>query len=238
MIRRALHAALLAVGLTAGGTALAEEPTSPPGWLDRVNRWVYEANAAGEAAISAIGGQLGSSGAEAILQPLGRAAFNFVNEPVSVVSELVSGEPGRAWEHVQRFAINTTLGLGGLVDRAREWGLEPRAADLGLALCRRGVPPGPFIMVPVLGPRTVRDAVADVVLGNLIVLAMLTPLVGTALSLESLALVMVLDEAAVLAVGRSLDPDAASLVGEDYEALRDAYLASRAARCAAAPSPG
>jgi phospholipid-binding lipoprotein MlaA len=227
-MRRALLTAGLLSCLLSGGVALAAEP-APPGVMDRVNRWVHELNGAGGAALSRLNG-LDAGG---VLQPLGRAAFNLVNEPVSVVSELISGEPGRAWQHVQRFAINTTIGIGGLFDRARERGLEPRAADLGLALCRRGVPAGPFVMVPVLGPRTLRDAVADVVLGNLIVLALLTPLAGPLLTTEGLVAILVLDEIAVLAVARSLDPDAAALDATDYEGLRDAYLASRAARCAA-----
>lgn len=238
MNRRACRIILLLAALLSGGQALAQTPAAaPPGTaeavLDRVNRWFHDLNAAGEAAVAAGAARLQGTGAGALLEPLGRAAFNLVNEPVSVVSELVSGDAARAWDHVQRFAINTTLGLGGLFDRAQERGLEPRVADLGLALCRRGVPAGPFVMVPVLGPRTLRDAVADVVLGNVIVLAMLTPLVGPVLSLEGLALVMVLDEIAVLAVARTMDPEANKIAADDYEGLRDAYLARRAARCAA-----
>ncbi len=235
---RVLTIALLLLGLGATGPAQAAEQTRFGAALERLNRWVHDLNTAGGAAIGAAASGLEGLGAGAVLQPLGRAAFNLVNEPVSVVSELVAGEPARAWSHVQRFAINSTLGIGGLFDRARDWGLDPRAADLGLALCRRGVPAGPFVMVPVLGPRTLRDAVADVALGNLIVLAMLSPLVGPALSLEALAAIVVLDEIAVLAVARALDPDAAALTASDYETLRETYLARRAARCEAGAAPG
>jgi ABC-type transporter lipoprotein component MlaA len=76
-----------------------------------------------------------------LLEPLGRAAFSLVNEPVSVVRELVSGDAARAWEHVQHFAINAMRGLGGIIDRAQERGPEPLVTDPGLALGRGGVPP-------------------------------------------------------------------------------------------------
>jgi phospholipid-binding lipoprotein MlaA len=240
MIGRLAQIAVLSLGLglALGGTALASEPARSPGVLERVNRWVYDLNAVGGAAVAEAAARFEGVGASGVLEPLGRALFNFVNEPVSVVSELVAGEPARAWSHVQRFAINSTLGIGGLFDRARERGLEPRVADLGLALCRRGVPAGPFVMVPVLGPRTLRDAVADIALGNLIVLAMLSPLIGPAVSVEALVAIMVLDEAAVLTVARTLDPDATAIAATDYDTLRDTYLARRAARCEGAAEPG
>lgn len=237
MVRRLWMTLPVLLGLLAGGAAAAAEAPAP-GPLERVNRWVHDLNLAGGAALSAATERLGGARVAEVLEPLGRAAANLVNEPIGVVSELVAGEPERAWFHVQRFAINTTAGLGGLFDRARGWGLEPRAADLGLALCRRGVPAGPFVMVPVLGPRTLRDAVADVVLGNLIVLAVLNPLIGVGLSVETVAAVVLLEEVALLAVMRELDPDAAAVAAADYETARDTYLARRAARCAAAPQAG
>ncbi len=59
-----------------------------------------------------------------------------------------------------RVAINTVLGIGGLVDVASEVGLDHYSADFGQTLGRWGVPSGPYLVLPVLGPSSVRDAAA------------------------------------------------------------------------------
>lgn len=59
-----------------------------------------------------------------------------------------------------RFAINTTMGLGGILDVASEMRLERHPANFGLTLGRWGVGDGPFLVVPLLGPSTTRDAAA------------------------------------------------------------------------------
>ncbi len=56
-----------------------------------------------------------------------------------------------------RFAINSTVGIAGLVDVAAEAGLERHPTDFGLTLARYGVGEGAYLVVPVLGPSTVRD---------------------------------------------------------------------------------
>ena len=65
-----------------------------------------------------------------------------------------------AAESFMRVAVNTTLGLYGVLDIASEAGIEKRKEDLGQTLGYWGVKPGPFLMLPVLGPSTVRDAAA------------------------------------------------------------------------------
>ncbi|MDX1803419.1 MAG: VacJ family lipoprotein [Alcanivorax sp.] len=57
-----------------------------------------------------------------------------------------------------RFTVNSTLGVGGLFDVASKVNLEKRSTDLGLTLARWGVSEGPYLMLPVLGPSTLRDA--------------------------------------------------------------------------------
>lgn len=65
-----------------------------------------------------------------------------------------------AAESFMRVAVNTTLGLYGVLDIASEAGIEKRKEDLGQTLGYWGVKPGPFLMLPVLGPSTVRDTAA------------------------------------------------------------------------------
>jgi len=67
---------------------------------------------------------------------------------------------GPAAGEVGRFGINSTLGVGGLFDVADSWfGLKENRDDFGLTLGHYGVPPGPYVVWPFLGPSTVRDTV-------------------------------------------------------------------------------
>ncbi len=96
-----------------------------------------------------------------VQQAVSNVASN-LTEPVTVASSLLQGDPENAWVATQRFLINTTAGLGGIMDRASEVGLERRREDLGQALAAQGVPPGPHLVLPILGPSNFRDAVGDI----------------------------------------------------------------------------
>jgi phospholipid-binding lipoprotein MlaA len=85
-------------------------------------------------------------------------AVSNLGEPIVAASGLAAGQVDVALNAAVRFGINSTLGLGGVVDRAAEMGYPPRAFGPADALCSWGVPSGPFLMLPVLGPSTVRDA--------------------------------------------------------------------------------
>ena len=63
-------------------------------------------------------------------------------------------------ETFMRINVNTFLGLGGLLDVASELGIERSRQDFGLTLGRWGVDTGPYVVLPLLGPSTLRDAVA------------------------------------------------------------------------------
>jgi len=64
-----------------------------------------------------------------------------------------------------RFLVNTTLGVGGLFDVAAEFGLEGHESDFGQTLALAAVPSGPYIVLPLLGPGTVRDGLGTVIDG-------------------------------------------------------------------------
>ncbi len=59
---------------------------------------------------------------------------------------------------IGRFAVNSTLGLGGILDPATHFGIPKNDEDFGQTLGRWGVPAGPYLVVPFLGPSSVRDA--------------------------------------------------------------------------------
>ncbi len=77
--------------------------------------------------------------------------------PVVMVNNLLQGKPGKAAIDVGRFMVNTTFGLAGFFDPATIWGLERHNEDFGQTLGVWGVPPGPYLVLPLLGPSNPRD---------------------------------------------------------------------------------
>lgn len=80
-----------------------------------------------------------------------------MDEPSNALNQVVQLKIGRALKTSVRFVINTTLGIGGLFDVASAGGLRRRPADFGQTLGRYGARPGPYVMLPFLGPSNVRD---------------------------------------------------------------------------------
>lgn len=62
-----------------------------------------------------------------------------------------------------RLVLNTTLGIGGLFDVAAKMGLEGHESDFGQTLALAGVPSGPYLMIPLLGPANVRDGMGSII---------------------------------------------------------------------------
>jgi phospholipid-binding lipoprotein MlaA len=86
--------------------------------------------------------------------------FDNLLEPMNVINNLLQGKPVRAASDLGRFAVNTTLGLLGLFDVATPMGLERHEEDFGQTLAVWGVGEGPYLVLPFLGPSTVRDGLA------------------------------------------------------------------------------
>ncbi|CAK0764630.1 phospholipid-binding lipoprotein MlaA [Azospirillaceae bacterium] len=87
--------------------------------------------------------------------------FANLGEPITAVSSLIRGELDNADAAGKRFLINTTLGFGGVVDRATEMGIRSRPQDIGQAICTTGVPEGPYLVLPFYGPATLSDFVGS-----------------------------------------------------------------------------
>ena len=83
--------------------------------------------------------------------------------PVYFVSDVAQLKFTQAAEHTGRFLINSTIGLFGLIDVAKHVGLEDHREDFGIALAYHGVPPGPYLVLPFLGPSNLRDGVGSLV---------------------------------------------------------------------------
>ncbi|MEL0114981.1 MAG: VacJ family lipoprotein [Gammaproteobacteria bacterium] len=83
--------------------------------------------------------------------------FRNLKEVDNTVNQLLQGKPKFAANDLGRFVINTTIGLGGLIDVASNMGLERHDEDFGQTLGVWGIPSGPYLMIPMLGPSSTRD---------------------------------------------------------------------------------
>jgi phospholipid-binding lipoprotein MlaA len=91
--------------------------------------------------------------------------FDNLGEPADFLNELLQLNPGSAGRTGARFAVNTTVGVVGLFDPAVRLGLPVQETDFGETLGAYGVGEGWYLVVPLLGPSTVRDLVGDIVDG-------------------------------------------------------------------------
>ncbi|HEX4844026.1 MAG TPA: VacJ family lipoprotein [Limnobacter sp.] len=89
--------------------------------------------------------------------------FSNLDDITVAVNNLLQGKPREAGSDVARFAINTTLGIGGLADPATELGFLKHDEDFGQTLGVWGVGSGPYLVLPFFGPSTLRDAPARIV---------------------------------------------------------------------------
>ena len=90
-------------------------------------------------------------------------AFINLNTPIYLVNNLLQLRFRDAAETLGAFVINTTVGMGGLLDAGQAVGLDAQPADFGQTLALAGVGNGPYLVVPILGPSTLRDGVGGIV---------------------------------------------------------------------------
>jgi phospholipid-binding lipoprotein MlaA len=98
--------------------------------------------------------------------PLQRGVSNFIAniyEFNSILNSILQGRAADTLHTTARFFVNTTVGLGGFFDVASSMGVDRRPADFGQTLAAWGVGEGPFLMLPLLGPKTLRSGAGAVV---------------------------------------------------------------------------
>jgi phospholipid-binding lipoprotein MlaA len=94
-------------------------------------------------------------------QPVRTGIDNFVTNlfyPTVIVNALLQGQALPFARDLGRFVVNTTVGIGGLLDPATRVGLPYEDRDFGQTFGKWGIPPGPYLVLPFLGPSDVRDA--------------------------------------------------------------------------------
>ena len=187
--------------------------------LEGMNRAVFSFNEAlDRVAIRPV-----ATGYQAVLPEFVRDSvdnfFNNFNDAWSAVNQLLQAKPAAALEMGLRFGVNTVFGFGGLVNIAGA-GIERRSEDFGQTLGRWGMPPGPYLVLPLLGPSTLRDTAAL----TLDLRALPEAFVEQRperWALGTLQLISV--RASLLATTRALD----ELALDKYSLVRDGYLARR-----------
>lgn len=85
--------------------------------------------------------------------------YTNLTTPRSALNNFLQGKPKRGFSEVGRFLINSSFGLAGIFDVATASGMDEYREDFGQTAAVWGVPNGPYVMLPLLGPRTLRDAV-------------------------------------------------------------------------------
>jgi phospholipid-binding lipoprotein MlaA len=88
-----------------------------------------------------------------------------LNLPVTFANDVLQGHFSRSGEAIGRFAVNSTLGVGGVFDVATDWGMPYHREDFGQTMGYYGVGEGPYLVVPLAGPALPRDIAGTVVDG-------------------------------------------------------------------------
>ena len=147
--------------------------------------------------------------------------FSNYGDLYTALYNLLQGKPGDAFNDLMRVAVNTTMGLGGLIDLATPGGLEKHKEDWGQTLGVWGVPAGPYVVLPFFGPSNVRDTFGTAADLESDYLFRLLPNVGLRNSLTGLRVVNARNtyyEAGDLLDGAAIDK---------YSFVRDAYIQRR-----------
>lgn len=84
--------------------------------------------------------------------------FDNLHDPLNMLNNLLQGKPGQATSDLSRFMVNSTFGVLGLFDVASKWDLPKHDEDFGQTLAVWGVGDGPYLVLPIFGPRNLRDS--------------------------------------------------------------------------------
>jgi phospholipid-binding lipoprotein MlaA len=157
LARAAASAAALA--LAACATVPPNAGSNPRDPYERVNRQVFEFN---ERFDQYVAKPLARSYVAVVPKALRLcidSAFTNLLEIRNAVNDILQAKPLGAATDTGRLVINSTLGMVGCFDVAKRMGLEYRSEDFGLTLARWGLGTGPYLVLPLLGPSDVRDAI-------------------------------------------------------------------------------
>jgi phospholipid-binding lipoprotein MlaA len=152
---------LLAV-LATGCASLPSGKADPRDRFERFNRSVFSFN---QGLDKHIAQPVARGYVKVAPAPVRSGVSNFfanLGYPTVIVNDLLQAKPLPFLKDTTRFAVNTTVGIGGLFDPASKFGLESNNEDFGQTLGRWGIGTGPYLVLPLLGPSDARDLVGRV----------------------------------------------------------------------------
>ena len=221
---RRLSAGAAALLLAAGAAGCASLPEGsravPSDPLERFNRGVFAFNDAVDRAVT----KPLAKAYEAVVPQFARQYvgnfFGNLGDVLTAANQLLQGKPALAASDAGRVVVNTVFGFAGLLDIASDLGMEKHREDFGQTLGRWGAPSGPYLVLPVLGPSSVRDGVGTAVDLTADPLRQFDPtdVRNSAVALRVVDTRQRLLDAEKLVEGAALDR---------YSFLRDAYLQRR-----------
>lgn len=199
-----------------GGCATA--PGTPNDPLENFNRGVFSFNeAVDEAVLKPV-----ATGYQQVVPQLVRTYvdnfFANIADAWTAVNLLLQAKPVPALEMGMRFSFNTVLGMGGLLDITGD--MERRNEDFGQTLGRWGMGPGPYLVLPLLGPSTLRDTAALAADFQAAPAAFINDR-GAQYGISVLQVISA--RARFLSASRAID----DIALDKYSLLRDGYLARR-----------
>lgn len=143
--------------------------------------------------------------------------FSNASEILTILNDLLQGKFAQGGQDTLRFIVNSTVGIGGFIDIGSRIGLDKHKEDFGQTLAVWGVSDGPFVVLPFLGPRTLRDS--------------FTYIPDSAMSLintvEDEPTRLGLTAASFISLRASLLDAETLAAGDKYTFIRDAYLQNR-----------
>jgi phospholipid-binding lipoprotein MlaA len=144
-----------AVGLTGCASTRASNPADP---LETINRGIYRFNdVVDKAVVKPV-----ARGYKAVMPTAGRIMvtnfFSNLDDVTVTANDLLQFKLVQGFSDGMRFFVNTTIGVFGLIDVASTGGLMKHDEDFGQTLGKWGVGNGPYLVLPILGPSTVRDS--------------------------------------------------------------------------------
>ena len=149
----------LAILMLAGCATLPSGKPDPRDPLERFNRSMFAFNDALDKAVAKPVAKAYVKVAPRFVRTGVSNVFNNLNTLGTAVNDVLQGKMKQAGRDSARFLMNSTLGLAGLFDPATSAGLELNDEDFGQTFGKWGVKPGPYLMLPLLGPSTFRDTV-------------------------------------------------------------------------------
>lgn len=216
----------IAIAALLSATAVEACASEQDNWLETYNRSVFDFNMQVDRFVL----KPAAKGYRAITnQDVRNRVSSFisnVNEPVSAVNHTLQGSLADTLNSVARFAINSTLGLGGMFDVAEGWGLPKKETGFDATLAHYCVPDGPMVMIPFFGPFTIRSMAGYTVDG------VSTPVYWAALNDKNYSAKISYSYAALTAISareRSLEllDDLERNSVDFYSTMRSAYLQNR-----------